>query len=46
MSSSEESSVKVSLSEEEMAILKKMAEKRGVKIDEFLNQLLSKFCSY
>ena len=42
----EETSLQINLTKEELNILKNMAEKRGVNLDVFLNQLLSKFCSY
>ena len=46
MKEEEKISVKIELTEEEVSVLAKMAESRGLSVDEFVSKVLSKFCSY
>ena len=42
----EEFSLQVDLTEEELAVLKRMAKDRDLTVDEFISRILSKYCSY
>ncbi len=42
----EDTPLEIYLNEDEIKVLEKMAQNRGVDLDEFINQILSKHTSY